>query len=202
METPSVYQRVLGERWAELDPRLRPYFGAPPDGLEGVGSGVYDIAGSPMPVLRPLLAWMATRDILFPEFARDVPFTLRNIPRRGGSLGAVRTFRFAGRTRIMRDEMSVVGGGLVDRLGRRGGLEVALDVEVRDGALRLTSRRLALRMRGVRIPLPRFATVTVDERATNAGQHVDVRLRAPVIGEFFRYSGTFSYEYAPATTSS
>lgn len=202
MTTLSVYQRVLGDRFAELDPRLRPYFGTPPTGDIGVGRGVYETAGSRLRILRPLLHAMAWREVLFPEHGAGVPFTIRNTPRGDGSLRAVRTFSFPRRARVMRDAMSVRGGALVDRLGRRGGLEVRLDVDVQDGGVRLRSTALAWRVGRLRVPLPRVAEVTVDERAAETGQHVDVRLRSPLLGEFFRYSGTFTYEYVRAVTSS
>ncbi len=64
----------------------------------------------------------------------------------------------------------------------------------------MRSDRLWLRLAGARIPLPRFATVTVaeswvSEPGSVGRQHVDVRLRSPVLGEWFRYAGTFSYRY-------
>ncbi|MET0735379.1 MAG: DUF4166 domain-containing protein [Microbacterium sp.] len=198
----SVYEQVLGERFAELDPRLHRYFRRPPAGHDGSGRGVYEQAGSGRRVLRPLLHVMAWRQTLFPESGRGIPFTILNTVTDAGTLRAVRTFGFPGRTRVMRDEMSVRDGFLVDRLGRRGGLEVRLGLEVHQGAMRLRSDRLVWRIARLRIPLPRVARVTVDERATAAGQHVDVRLRSPLIGEFFRYSGTFTYDDAPAVTSS
>lgn len=192
----SVYQHVLGDRFADLDPRLQKYFEPLPAGTIGVGSGTYDVAGSPHRWLWPVLRWMAWRRILFPEFGRRVPFGIVNSDGAGGELSAVRTFEFPRASRIMEDTMSVVDGRLIDRLGRRRGLEVALDVAVSDGGLRMTSGRLALRVAGIRIPLPRLATVTLDERVhptDDSRQRVDVRLTAPLLGEFFRYSGSFTY---------
>ncbi|WP_447946422.1 DUF4166 domain-containing protein [Microbacterium lacticum] len=77
----------------------------------------------------------------------DVPFSVVNTAHADGSLRAARTVRFGARRRVMVDRMSVERRALVDRIGRRGGLEVALDVHVEGGALRLQSRRIALRLR-------------------------------------------------------
>ncbi|MCP2635027.1 DUF4166 domain-containing protein [Microbacterium sp. HD4P20] len=198
----SVYQRVLGDEFALLQPRLQTYFGPIPRGSVGVGSGIYEMAGSPARWLSPVLAIMASRHILFPEFERDVPFAITNTPGRDGSLSATRTFRFARRHRLMEDTMSVIDGRLVDRLGKRRGLEVALDLWVEDGALRMASTRLALRVAGIRLPLPRLATVHLDESVDSADltlQHVDVRITAPLVGEIFRYAGDFTYELRPAS---
>jgi hypothetical protein len=49
---------------------------------------------------------------------------------------------------------------------------------------------------GWRLPLPRFARVVVTERPDprgDSGQRVDVRIRVPLLGEVFRYAGTFTY---------
>lgn len=136
----------------------------------------------------------------------DAPFSVVNTAHADGSLTAARTVRFGARRRVMVDRMSVERRALVDRIGRRGGLEVALDVHVEGGALRLQSRRIALRLRRVRVPLGRLAEVTVIERAAPARaggegdtaadaprQAVDVRIRVPLLGEVFRYAGTFTY---------
>ena len=60
--------------------------------------------------------------------------------------------------------MTVVDGVLHDRLGRRGGLEVELELEVRDGALRMTSRRQWLRAGPLRTAHPGVVRVRLDER--------------------------------------
>ena len=197
-----MYERVLGEEFDRLDPRLQEYFRAIPDASIGVGTGIYEVAGSRLRLLRPVLALTARRNVLFPEFGRGVPFTVTNAPGVDGTLSAVRTFDFPGRTRIMEDTMSVVDGGLVDRLGKRRGLEVGIRLAVVDGGMRMTSTRLALRVAGRRVPLPRVATIHLDERIDVADpmrQRVDVRIVAPILGEIFRYTGTFTYERRSAT---
>jgi hypothetical protein len=196
----SVYQRALGEQYALLDPHLQTYFGPVPHGSVGRGSGVYTVAGSRYRLLRPALAFLAWRRILFPELGINVPFTVINTPSSDGRLSAVRTFDFPRRTRVMEDTMTVINGQLHDRLGKRRGLEVALHLVVESGGLRMTSTRLALHVGRVRIPLPRVATMTLDERTdpTISGrQRVDVRITAPLLGEVFRYTGTFTYEVGP-----
>lgn len=202
----SVYQRALGERFALLDPGLQRYFGPPPAGCVGIGDGVYDTAGCRVAALRPVFAALATRRILFPESGRGVPFAIRNEPGPDGTLSAVRVFRFPHVVRRMEDRMAAVGDRIVDRLGRRGGLEVELVPTVSDGALRLTSRRLALRVRRLRVPLPRLAVVVVEERADPSHperrQRVDVAIRMPVLGEVFAYRGSFEYRWEPASAGS
>ena len=197
----SVYEQVLGERFAALHPQLQRYFGVIPAGSVGVGTGVYDIAGSRRRFLVPLLAGMAWRHVLFPEYARGVPFGIRNTPGAGGTLSARRTFDFSSRRRIMEDTMRVEEGVLVDALGRRRGLEVDLHLSVRDGSLRMTSGCLRLRVGQARLPLPQLVRLTLVERpdpSRDGAQRVDRRMTAPLLGEVFRYAGTFDYAIEPA----
>ncbi|MET0304463.1 MAG: DUF4166 domain-containing protein [Microbacteriaceae bacterium] len=195
----SVYQRVLGDRFGELDEKLQVYFGMPPAGTVGAGSGMYDEAGSRLRWLRPVWAWLAWRRVLFPEHGRDVPFSVVNTPDARGGLRARRTFEFPRRRRVMVDRMSVVetadGPALHDRLGRRGGLEVRLRLDVVDGGLTMLSERLWLRVAALRVPLPRIARVTLTERTDGDRQRVDVRIHLPLLGEVFVYRGTFTYDY-------
>jgi hypothetical protein len=185
----SVYERVLGARVAELDPQLRAYVGEIPPGSVGRGTGVYEVAGLRRRWLRPVFAWLATREVLFPEFGHGIPFTIEN----RGDRTARRTFAFERRTRVMSDAMAVVDGTLRDRLGRRGGLEVELLLEVRDGGLGMTSRRQWLHLGPLRVRMPGLVRVELSETARGGSQQVDVRLTAPLIGELFRYAGTFRY---------
>ena len=188
----SVYERVLGERIGELDPGLRAYFGDLPSGAHGHGVGTYDVAGSRHRWLAPALAWLARRQVLFPEFGHDIPFEVVNTPR-GDALTARRTFSFPDRTRTMVDSMTVVDGALRDRLGRRGGLEVELLLDVVDAGLRMRSRRQWLHLGPIRVRMPGLVRVSLAETVQDGRQHVDVRITAPVLGEIFRYAGTFTY---------
>ena len=200
----SVYQRALGADFARLEPRLQRYFGAIPSGSVGVGAGVYQVAGSRARWLRPALALMAARHTLFPELEDHVPFAITNTPGEDGSLSATRIFHLTGRDRLMEDTMRVVSGRVIDRLGKRRGLEVVLELWVHSGGLRMRSRGLALRFAGLRLPLPRLATVHLDERidpSDPARQRVDVRITAPLVGEIFRYVGDFTYEIRPASAT-
>ena len=138
---PSVYERVLGETARAARSACCAGTSASPPGAVGRGAGVYEIAGSRHRWLRPVLAWMAWRRVLFPEFGRDIPFTIVNTTHADGTLSARREFAFPRVTRVMEDTMSVVDGALHDRLGRRGGLEVEFALEVVDGGLRMRSRR-------------------------------------------------------------
>lgn len=188
----SVYERVLGDRIEQLAPALRRYFGAHP-GAVGRGVGVYEMAGSRQRWLRPVLAWLAWRHVLFPEYGRDIPFAISNTTHADGTLSARREFTFPTTTRVMEDTMSVVDGTVHDRLGRRRGLEVEFALEVHDGELRMRSRRQWLHLGPARFRMPGLVRVGLVESVRGERQHVDVRMTAPVLGEVFRYAGSFTY---------
>jgi hypothetical protein len=188
-----VYEQVLGARIGELDPGLRAYFGELPPGRHGAGSGVYEVAGSRHRWLIPVLSWLAWRRVLFPEYGRGIPFEVVNTAA-GGTLRARRTFAFPRRTRVMVDEMRVVDGTLRDRLGRRGGLEVELLLDVDGGGLHMRSGRQWLHLGPLRFRMAGLVRVTLAETVREGRQHVDVLMTAPVLGEVFRYAGSFTYE--------
>ena len=199
----SVYQRVLGPSFDALSPELKAYFSLPPDDMVGLGSGTYDEAGSRLRWLTPLFAFLGWRHILFPEYARDVPFEVINIPGPGDGLSARRDFTFTAAdgtetTRTVEDTMHVIDGRLHDFLGRRRGLEVRFTLTVADGGLTMVSDRTWVHVKGLRIPVPPIlsARVTVNERWDGDAQRVDVGMRHPVLGEIFVYGGRFTYRYA------
>lgn len=191
--TDSVYQRVLGHRIDELDPRLRSYF-TEGDSV-GIGSGVFSAAGSRRRILAPLLRFLGWRRVLFAEYGTDVPFEIVNTPTDDGGLDAVRTFHFPHRDRPLEDTMRVIDGELHDFLGTRRGFEVELLLDITDGRLSMRSARQWLHLGPARFRMPRMATVTVDESFDGDKQHVDVRLRSPLLGEWFRYAGSFTYRH-------
>lgn len=190
--TGSVYERVLGADLELLVPELRADF-VGGHGV-GTGSGVFDVAGCRLAILRPLLAYLAHQRILFPEFARDVPFDIVNTPTESGELDALRTFHLPGRDRALEDTMRVVDGHLHDFMGNRRGLEVRMALSITDGFLTMRSDRQWVRFLGIRVRIPQFATVTVSESWADGRRHIDVRLRTAVIGEWFRYAGSFTYK--------
>lgn len=193
----SVYGRVLGPDFENLDPRLRRYFGYVPVGDEGVGEGVFASAGLRCRPLRPAFAILARLGIAFPERESDVRFEVRNVPLTDGSLRGIRRFHFGRVTRTMVDRMDAVDGRFIDRLGARQLLEVALDLRVVEGRLHMRSRRLSLRLGRLRVPLPHLARVELVEEAVDEGQRVSARIVMPWIGEVYGYSGTFTYAVRP-----
>ena len=198
----SPYRAVLGPAFDELHPRLRAYFDAIPPGSTGRGRGVFDTVGTPRRWLWPVLALFAPAHVMFPVWQRDVPFTVENVPvvsaDGGPAVRAVRRFEFRGRALEMRDEIGVDGVLVVDRLGSPALVEAWFTARVTDGALRLKSRRVAVRVGRYRLTLPRrlAPVVALTERYDDArdAQRVSIVVRVPLIGRVYQYAGAFRYE--------
>lgn len=191
---PSPWEAALGREVDALRPERRAYFAALPPGGEGVGTGTFDVVGTPRPWLRPLLRVIGGPSI-FPVWQREVPFDIRNRPMPG--VAAERRIEIGGRTSTIRDEtVATTPGVVVDRIGVPPRLEVALRPSVRDGALRLDSIGVRLRLGPAVVPLGRPSPrVTLTERFSpeEGRQHVALRVDVPVLGRISEYAGSFTY---------
>ena len=96
--------------------------------------------------------------------------------------------------------MRVIDGRLHDFMGKKRGFEVRMVLTIAGGFLTMRSDRQWVRILGARIRIPQLAVVTVAESWVDGRQHVDVRLTTPIIGEWFRYAGSFTYGYPGGNT--
>lgn len=192
----SPWQDALGERFQDLAPRLRAYFGPIPEGSAGRGKGVLETVGTPRRWLWPVFTVAGALRIVWPRWEHGVQVRVVNRVEDGALLGS-RRFGFASGEREMIDRITSERGELVDRLGRGGLLETRYRTTVEDGALLLRSTRIALRLGALRLPLPAVAelreTVLDDGR-----QRVEFRLAAPGLGRVYEYAGEFEYEIGAA----
>jgi hypothetical protein len=197
MTSVSPWQQALGSRLRELDPALGDYVTGIPAGKVGRGSGVFDVVGTPRRWLWPVLAVLGRAGIVFPVWARDVPFDVVNTPG-DGVVRAERTFHFADGDRIMRDEIGHPATGLVDVLGTRRRIRAPLAATVIDGRLELDSRRAALRIGRLWVPIPFAPRVHLVERRSGERQRVELTMTMPLIGRIYEYAGSFGYRIEDA----
>lgn len=193
----SPYARALGERIDELHPRLRAYFSAVPDGAVGIGEGVFHVVGTPRRWLWPVLRVLERRGVVAAVWERDVPFRVENRTIASRAIGE-RTFRFTRGPWVMRDAVALTRHGRVlDELGEPGLIAACFDVDVRDGALHLTSRAVGVRLGRLRMRIPRLIApvVRLTERFDDAidRQQVALTIDAPLLGRVYEYRGDFEY---------
>jgi hypothetical protein len=180
------YERALD--LGGLHPRLKAYFSEIPAGSVGRGVGVFEVVGTPKRWLWPVLWVLGRQGVVFPAWARDVPFTISNRPS-DGALHGTRTFHFVRGDHSMVDVISALDG-LLDELGTRRQYRASLVGSVMDGALRMHSTGMRTR-RG--IPLPGRVDLTERWDDSSGSQHVSVVISAPIVGRVYEYSGYFNY---------
>jgi hypothetical protein len=209
----SIFQQVLGADFDRLHPMLQKRFGfSSEDGIACIGRGVMaEVRRGPWWTV-PFLTLGTWRHILFPENARDVPFTIENFAYLDGygreTVTFVRTFELPGNRRrrfdatMIRDpERSVV----VDYLGTHQHLAVDLEPTVDpDGALRLrsTEQRFYEGRVGFRFPLALSGEADLRESYDDARGcfTIDVQVRNRRLGFLFGYRGKFTCTFPEVDT--
>ncbi len=197
-ESPaSPYERALGERISELHPKTAWYFRTIPDGHVGVGRGSFTTAGSRHRWLRPVFRIAESLGVAFAGWERDVPFRIENRTV-DGTAEAVRHFQLPGRTWLMPDVVTLTPSGILrNEIGPHRTVVTTFDIDVRDGAVVLTIRRVGLRLGPLRLTAPPFLRPRIglverwdDERQRH---HVDMTIDAPLLGRVYEYTGYFEY---------
>lgn len=193
----SPYTRALGDRITQLHPRLRTYFHAIPDGLVGIGDGVFQRVGTPRRWLWPILRVLERRGVVPACWERDVPFRVENLTIASRAIGT-REFHLPSRTWTMHDAVAATRHGrVVDELGEPALIAACFDVDVRDGALLLTSRAVGIRLGRRRLRVPRMLSpvVRLTERFDDEidRQRVALTIDVPIIGRVYEYRGSFTY---------
>jgi hypothetical protein len=200
----SIYQRVLGDDFARLHPKIQERFGfSSADGVASIGTGVMDEIWRGPAYTLPFLRLGSWRNLLFPERGSDVPFTVENyayVDRFGReTVTWVRTFemptvrRRFDATMIYSESRDVV----VDYMGTHQHLAVDLALSVADnGGLRLTSgeQRFYEGPIAFRFPLALSGDAEVVEWYDDATERfaIDVRVTNRHLGPLFGYRGTFT----------
>ncbi|GAB3263488.1 DUF4166 domain-containing protein [Arthrobacter pigmenti] len=204
----SVYERVLGPRFADLQPQLQAYFSLAPDSDScGFGRGTFDVAGCPVRWLRPMMALAASDNSFFGEFGYSVPFTIRNHAHRDNSgrpaLTAVRRISFPEAIRTFEDSTVLdPRRGLLDLVGRHRRIATFVHLDVTaEGHLRISSAATRLQAGPLRLAMP----AVVDARAyteqwwdeQSAVFRIQTKVIQPQLGSIFVYAGRFDYRLEP-----
>ncbi len=209
----AVFRQALGPDFERLHPMLQRRFGfSSRDGVACLGRGVMtEIRRGPIWTV-PFLFLGTWRHIMFPENARNVPFTIDNYAYIDGygreTLTFIRTFEISP-TRRRRFDATMIyepqRGGIVDYLGTHQHLAVDLDLRVDDeGALCLRSagQRFYEGPIAFNFPLGLSGVAELRESYDDARScyTIDVRVTNARLGPLFAYSGTFSCEFVEYLT--
>ena len=167
----TLYQRVLGERFADLHPALRRFHSSEAD-ISGVG--LFRVIHHPG-WLRRMVAFVAG----LPPAGDAVAVRLEVSPTGTGERW-VRSF--AGRPLVT---FQTVEGGLL--MERGGPICFGLVLEVVEGGMTFRTRRAWL----LGIPLPKWIAPNVEAEVVpnEAGWRAEVRLRLPLLGRILDYEG-------------
>lgn len=199
----EVFLQALGADAERLHPELLAQMRAvAPD--EDHAEGVFEVAGSRFGRLSALGRPVVGPRMLVTRFGRDVPFTLTvrcGVTAAGrAALDTTREFRFPRSTQYITDRLTTTARpGIVHNvLGARGRVEMLEHCSVTDdGALRMRTRRVALRLAGRRIPLGGAFGVDVDleDGWDESRGRRTIRMRAtnPLFGTVLEYRGWYRY---------
>ncbi len=204
----SIFQRALGSSFDRLHPQLQKRFGfSAGDGIACIGTGVMEDIWRGRAFTVPFLYAGATRNILFPESGKDVPFTIRNYAYRDRfgreTVTFVRAFDLPGRPRRRFDATmiySAARGKVVDYLGTHQHLAVDLDLSAdKHGGLwiRTGSQRFYEGPLGFRMPSLMTGDAVVHEWFDEAAQRfrIEVKVSNQRFGSLFGYRGSFTCAY-------
>lgn len=202
----SIYRRALGGDFERLHPQIQRRFGfSSEDGIASIGRGVMEEIWRGPAFTVPFLFVGTWRRIMFPDRAREVPFTIENYAYRDPfgreTVTWTRTFELARRPRRFDATMiwSERRGCIVDYLGTHQHLAVDLHASVdNEGGIRFRSgeQRFYEGRVAFRFPLLFSGIASVREWYDAAAE----RLRIEVVvanarfGRLFGYRGFFHAE--------
>jgi uncharacterized protein DUF4166 len=204
----SIYRLALGSEFDRLHPQIQRRFGFDSSaGTASIGTGVMDEVWHGHLYTLPFLWLGAWRRIMFPETAKNVPFTIENYAYVDGfgreTITWIRTFKAS---RVRRFDAYMIYSEqrrrIVDYLGTHQHLAVDLDLSVDDqGGLRLRSGAQRFYEGSVGFSFPLFASgiANVREWYDDAAKkfRIDVNVSNPTWGPLFGYRGSFDVEWRP-----
>jgi hypothetical protein len=207
----SIYQQVLGADFARLHPMVQRRFGfSSEDRVASIGRGVMDeIWHGPWYTL-PFLYLGSSRRIMFPEQAKQVPFTLENyayVDHFGReAVTWIRTFQTRRQRRFDAYMIhSPLRGCIVDYLGTHQHLavDIALSVDVRGGLrIRSGAQRFYEGPLAFSFPLSFSGIADVCEWYDDAidKYRIEVNVQNAIFGPLFGYRGSFEVEWRTVAT--
>ncbi|MFK4761327.1 DUF4166 domain-containing protein [Microbacterium sp. ZW T5_45] len=199
----EVFLQALGADAERLHPELRTQMGERAE--RRTAYGAFDVAGSRFRLLNVFARPVVGADAVVTSYEREVPFSIvmsASTNDRGRAvLDTRREFGFRRGSQRIVDRLTVSSRpGLVrNLLGASGRIELIEECGVtEDGFLRMTTKRVALRLRGRHFALR--GILRVDVRvvdgwdAVERRRTIEMRATNPLVGTVLEYRGWYRLE--------
>jgi len=174
----SLYARILGSTFRELDGRLKGLLGSP------AASGAFLVRRGRGAMAR-LMGWM----LGLPRAGSGIPVRLVVESAANGEIWR----REIGAATFVTEQTATREGLLAERFGW---IEFRLKVEADGTSVRFRQVGAALALGSLRVPLPRWLSPCVEAlmrvEANDASPHVSVVLLAPAAGLLMAYEGSIT----------
>lgn len=174
----GLYERLVREAWGGLDESVRSFH------AHARSSGTFVVRRGAGRVSR-----LVARLLGLPEAGEAVPLRLTVTPHGGGE----RWHRAFDGKDFITEQRAHPGPLLAERAGP---FELLFGLTVEGGALVYSQEGAFLRVRSLRVRLPRRVAPRVEarERAEGRGVRVSVRVSAPLFGRLIEYEGRVTWE--------
>ncbi|MDQ8733683.1 DUF4166 domain-containing protein [Paenibacillus sp. LHD-38] len=205
----SIYEQALGADFLKLHPRIQQRFGFnSQDQTASIGHGVMQRIWYNKLVTLPLFIG-TFRHIMFPQGGKNIPFTIENFAYLDSfgreTVTWIRKFKFPRSVRHF-DATMVFSGKrdlIVDYLGNKQHLAVDLDIAVSsNGGIKIRSGEQRFYEGPLQFRFPRLFTgeAEVNEWYDDEADcyRITVDVRNPVVGQIFRYVGSFQATFIKA----
>lgn len=202
----SIFQRVLGEDFQRLHPKIQERFGfTSQDHRASIGIGMMDRVWYGNKCILPFLYIGTWRNIMFPQSGNNIPFQIENYAYQDQfgreTITFVRSFQFDQKTRRFDATMiySEERECIVDYLGTHQHLAVDLDLSVlENGGIHVRSgeQRFYEGWIGIRFPM-KFSGIA-DVKEWYDEEAMEYRIQVVVnnnwLGAMFGYEGRFQVQ--------
>lgn len=174
----GLYERLVREAWGGLDEPVRSFH------ARARSSGTFVVRRGAGRVAR-----LVARLLGLPEAGEAVPMRLTVTPHGGGE----RWHRAFADKDFITEQRTHTGSLLAERTGP---FELLFSLTVEGGALAYSQKDAFLRVRSLRVRLPRRLAPRVEawERAEGRGVRVSVRVTTPLFGRLIEYEGRVMWE--------
>ena len=201
----SIYQRLLGQDFKRLHPKLQQRYTIPTGAMFQAQGVMHRVKGGPF-WLKPFYTMATKYHFLFPEQGRAIPFHITNISRMNAQgeteVYWERAFHFANQTRYFNATMTIDANftKVKDYLGTPALFYSDLHMHVtKEGRLLIRSGVQRFCIKSTEIALPPFLQGHVvveegyDERQDVYTIHVSIN--NPLIGGIMHYAGYFTTSF-------